>query len=368
MNGTASAARRAQGSTIAGFILRLARDSIPATQAHFAERLGVDLATVQGWESGRRPLANMKAGALLGLRRQLPALGADPAILGLLDAAMDADRIIGAALTSGEEGQLHPLAEWVHTRDTAHMIAWALNGTTPPSLVNRIKAPRRSKTPPAPLLPVPHRRQFFDHLRAAAESADRRTDQGVLLHRQALYLSSYDRTPDATRWTAQALHARRDVLAARGWSPHWAEARSTATALARLGDTEPLLTFIDRAMAEDDAAEAANLNYWAYWLGALPQVQANDRFMGDRSLSAFDPVTLFRRLVLGLRQAPGYADLYIHSLWALLGVYRWLPLAAPEIAAALTGHAASLLDGDRISARARRELVTVHYVLRENRK
>ncbi|WP_268253279.1 hypothetical protein [Streptomyces subrutilus] len=44
-------------------MLRAARTSVPATQQALAELLAVDLAvdltTVQGWESGRRPLANM---------------------------------------------------------------------------------------------------------------------------------------------------------------------------------------------------------------------------------------------------------------------------------------------------------------------
>ncbi|MEV7442808.1 hypothetical protein AB0O22_16900 [Streptomyces sp. NPDC091204] len=53
----------------------------PATQQGLAELLAVDLATVQGWESGRRPLANMKAGVLLGMRRRLAVLGASPAVL-----------------------------------------------------------------------------------------------------------------------------------------------------------------------------------------------------------------------------------------------------------------------------------------------
>ncbi|MEU6403996.1 XRE family transcriptional regulator [Streptomyces sp. NPDC046985] len=364
----AAQGRRGTGGTIAGFVLRLTRETIPATQSGFAEKLGVDLATVQGWESGRRPLAHMKAGALLNLRRQLPLLGADPGVLAFLDAAMDADRIIAAALHPPEAGHPHPLAEWVHTRDTAHMIAWALNGTTPPALAHRVRTPRRSTTPLAPLLPAQVRKDFFDHLRASAESADRTSDQGVLLHRQALYLSSYDRSPDATRWTAQALHSRRDVLAAHGWTPRWAGARSTAAALARLGDPEPLLTFIDRSMAEDDDAEAANLNYWAYWLGALPQAQASDHFMVDKTLSAFEPVALFRRLVQGIHQAPGYVDLYVHSLWALLAVCGWLPLAVPDAARSLGQEVDQLLSSDRISARAQRELSTMHYVLRQNCK
>ncbi|MFD4243935.1 helix-turn-helix domain-containing protein [Streptomyces sp. NPDC058525] len=58
------AARPVTG-TITGFVLRTARESIPRTQAAMAETLGVDLATVQGWESGRRPLANMRAVDLL---------------------------------------------------------------------------------------------------------------------------------------------------------------------------------------------------------------------------------------------------------------------------------------------------------------
>src|SRR4051794_2644695 len=89
---------RAATGTIAGFVLRLTRESIPLTQTGMAEALGVDLGTVQGRESGRRPLANMRAGDFLDLRRRLLALGADKTALGLLDAAMDADRIVGAAL------------------------------------------------------------------------------------------------------------------------------------------------------------------------------------------------------------------------------------------------------------------------------
>ncbi|MFJ4429036.1 hypothetical protein [Streptomyces bobili] len=83
----------------------------------------------------------MRAWALLGLRRRRPALGGDVALVPWLDAAMDADRIIAARL-DGEADGPHPLTEWVHTRDTAHMLAWELNGTVPP--------PARRAVPPAP--------------------------------------------------------------------------------------------------------------------------------------------------------------------------------------------------------------------------
>jgi hypothetical protein len=226
---------------------------------------------------------------------------------------------------------------------------------------------RRGPVALAPLLPAPDRKLFFSHLRESAEAATRAGESGLLLHRQAVYLSSYDRTPDATSWTAHALHSRRDLLAARGWSSHWAAARSTATALARLGDPQPLLDFIDRAMADDDTAEVANLNYWAYWLGALPQPQANDAFMLTCAPSGWEPVALMRGLVDGLDQPPGYVDLYAHSLWALLTTHTWLPLASPDLANRLSERTAQLLDEGAISPRSRRELGAVHRVLGGNR-
>ncbi|MFI1205695.1 XRE family transcriptional regulator [Streptomyces sp. NPDC020883] len=331
-----------------------------------AEALAVDLGTVQGRESGRRPLANMKAGAFLDLKRRLLALGAHHAALGLLDAAMDADRIISAALDPPEQPDLHPLAEWVHTRDTAHMIAWALNGTAPPSLRGRSPS-RRGPVAAAPLMATPDRDAFFTNLRAVVESAAEGGEGRALLRRQALYLTSYDRSPEANSWTAQALHARRGITAVQGGSPRWAEARSTATALARRGDPVPLLGFIDRFMADDDAAEAANLNYWAYWMGALREPQANDHFMADRALAGWDPVTLLRGLARGFVESPGFVDLYAHSLWALLTAHRWLPQASPTLAWSLSDRVARILDDGVISARSRRELAAVHYVLRDQR-
>ncbi|MFE9847720.1 helix-turn-helix domain-containing protein [Streptomyces sp. NPDC005576] len=351
---------------MSGFVLRLIRESIPSTQAGLAQALDVDLDTVQGWESGRRPVANMRAGALLELRRRLPALGARAATVVWMDAAMDADRIIAAGL-EGDGGGPHPLAGWVHTRDTAHMLAWALNGTVPPALAGRLPGPRRGPVAPGPQLAAADRAVFFDHLRSTAEAAARQGERGMLLHRQALYLSSYDQGPDAAAWTAQTLHQRRDVLAGRGWSPHWAEARSTATALARLGDPQPLLDFIDRALAGDDAAEAANLNYWALWLGALPVPQPDDAFMRDRDLTGWDPVTLLRQLTRGLHLAPGYLDLYAHSLWALLTAFPWLSQAAGPLAGPLREQTGLLLDQAALSMRSRRELADVHYVFDHDR-
>ncbi|MGW4699707.1 hypothetical protein [Streptomyces sp. NPDC004285] len=127
---------------------------------------------------------------LLELRRRLPALGAPSGVVGLLEAEMDADRVLAAALGNAEGP--HPLAGWVHTRDTAHMLAWALTGTTPPALAGRIPPVRRGPAPPSPALPTGLREAVFTHLREATEQAARHGEAGALLHRQALYLASYD--------------------------------------------------------------------------------------------------------------------------------------------------------------------------------
>ncbi|WP_256103153.1 XRE family transcriptional regulator [Streptomyces sp. ODS05-4] len=346
----------------------MARESVelgPRTQAGMAEALGVDLGTWQGWESGRRPLANVKVGSLMELRRRLLTMGGDSLVIGLLDAAMDADRIVSATIEP--EATRHPLADWVHTRDTAHMIAWALNGTTPPLLAARGPKARRGPSASAPLLSAQDRNSFFTRLREAADAAAICDEDGTLLHRQALYLNSYDRSAESASWTMHALRSRPGLLGARGWTPGWAAARSTAAALARLGDPQPLQDFIDRALADDEMAERANLNYWAYWTGAIREPQANDHFMHGRG-NRWEPQRLLRGLVDGLHQAPSYTDLYVHSLWALITTHPWLPLAAPDLSQRLEQQTAALLDFDGGTTRIRRELSTVHYVLREMNK
>ncbi|MGW6411099.1 helix-turn-helix domain-containing protein [Streptomyces vinaceus] len=350
---------------IAGFVLRTSRESIPRSQEEMAELLGVSVATYQGWEAGRRPISNMRGADLLGLRRRLPALGAAPDIVVLLDAAMDADRVIGAALSPSRPGAPHPLCEWVHTRDTAHMIAWAVNGSPPPVLRDRPVPPRHGPVASAPQLSPAERTVLFAHLRETAEAAGHLGVRGSLLRPQALYLTSYDHGPDAAAWTAHTLHARRGGTAERGWTPSWAEARSTATALARLGDPQLLWDFIERSMVDSDDGEIANLNYWALWLGAIRRPEANDEFMRDRSMQGWDPVTLLRGLVDGIHQAPGFVDLYAHTVWALLKTHRWLPLAAGGLLQTLTQRTTELLDGSALSERSRRELSAVHYRLGE---
>ena len=66
---------------IAGAVLRSIRESISHSQEVFAERLHVSPETVQSWETGRRPLANVSFVELQRLRRGMAAAGAQPALL-----------------------------------------------------------------------------------------------------------------------------------------------------------------------------------------------------------------------------------------------------------------------------------------------
>ncbi|MEW1634368.1 hypothetical protein AB0469_09860 [Streptomyces sp. NPDC093801] len=85
--------------------------------------------------------------------------------------------------------------------------------------------------------------------------------------------------------------------------------------------------------------------------------------MRDRELTAWDPVTLLRGLTYGLHEAPGWVDLYAHTLWALLTARPWLLQASGRLVRDLAERTQLLLGGGGISQRSRRELNAVHYVL-----
>ncbi|MEV7565639.1 helix-turn-helix domain-containing protein [Streptomyces tanashiensis] len=361
--GTGSRSRPATG-VVSGFVLRMLRESIPLPQTGLAERLDIDLGTVQGWESGRRPLGNIRTMDLLQLRRNLALLGADGPLLGWLDAAMDADRILTAVLHPPAEPADHPLAGWVQSRETAHLVAWAVCGIIPPALRSRAIRPRRGPVAAGPQLSVADRTDFFAQLRQTAESADRAGERGLLLRRQSLYLASYDPAPDAEDWAEQALRTMRPALALRAYTPQWIEARTAATVAARQGDPVPLYDFVD-ALAADQHSELANLAYWAYWLGSMPPTQPDDGFLHRPDPTAWSPPHLFQQLAGSLHDAPGTVDLYVHSLHTLLHLHPWLPLADPASARHLRERAVELLDAGVLSPVSRRDIESVHYRLQQ---
>ncbi|MFD5188112.1 helix-turn-helix domain-containing protein [Streptomyces sp. NPDC058357] len=338
------------------------REQVPRTQDELAEALGVDKTTVQGWESARRPLTSTQAGNLRAVSRTLLRLGAPSVMLTLLDEAVDADAVITHALSGPPSPVLsqHPLANWVFTRDTTHMLAWALNGTAPASLPAPNPRSRRGPSRSSPLLDTGELRAFYVHMRRAAELADHAGENGALLRRQALYLCSYDTASDTRAWLA---NMRRHTPGVRsGWSPHWADARSVAASLTRHGDREPLHAFIQNGIG-DETCEVANLNYWAYWLGIDQLPRPDDTFMINRSDTGWDGLALLRKLTDRLAPDLGCIDLNAHTVWALLASRRGLLTADPQLNRLLTGQVTVLLDTDAISAQTRREMESVHYGL-----
>jgi len=76
------------------------RESTGRTQQQLAEGIGVGVATIQGWESGRRPLMAMPTGNFMALRIRLRGLGAGPGLLDTLTEGLAADLFIGQALAT----------------------------------------------------------------------------------------------------------------------------------------------------------------------------------------------------------------------------------------------------------------------------
>lgn len=355
-----SATRR---GIISGYVLKLGRESTGHSQERLALVLGVDRGTVQGWESGLRPLTAAGYGRVMSLRQRLLALGARPDLIAALAPAVDADLLLEAILDlpadSVDLGQ-HPVGWTVQSRAVVEMLMWAAVGT-PPRLMASTPAPRRrGPVADGPALTAAERATLWDHLRILAERA-RGREGALLLHRQASFLGSCDPAGTATAWLRPTPQAKQFFGRSSTWSPYWADARSLAVALARDGDTEPLQDFIAAGVG-DTAWEQANLTYWAYWVGEVREQQPSDDFMVDPAV-AWSGAALYAHLVACLGRASTWLDLNVHSLWSLLQVRQGLSAGDRASTAILFDQSESLLDSGRLSPRARHELGSVRYAL-----
>lgn len=368
-------ARRAYGTLtggaspegrISGYVLKVIRECAGQTQEQLAESLGVSAASVQGWESGRRPLMAMPAGNLMALQAQLRRHGADPGLLDTLAQGLEADLFLGEALATPHhkaDPAGHLLGTWVITRPFTEMTAWPIGGKAPHALeCSTRRALRHGPVPSGPALGADERRHILTHLQAVAERADRRTAHGLLLARQAYYLIGFDTTPDTMAWLARMYRTdRRIVRPARGWSPGWPLARSTASALTRLGDPEPMRRFISDQL-RDEAGERANLNYWAFWVGDFAGQQTSDAFIGSTPPSAWHGNRLMRHLLDRLHGNIGFLELNIHTLWSLVRVRPEL-LSDPSVADEIAAKIEQLLDENLVSAASQRELDALRYAI-----
>ncbi|GGK77874.1 hypothetical protein Ppa06_41920 [Planomonospora parontospora subsp. parontospora] len=146
----------AREGRISGYVLKVIRESAGLTQDRFAERLAVDVTTVQGWESGRRPLMAVSTGAYLSLRHALLRFGVRSQLLAQLDMALEADRFVGYVLSTKADKPAaadHPLASWVITRPFTDLVAWPFTAATPSGLEGAARATgRRGPVATAPSL------------------------------------------------------------------------------------------------------------------------------------------------------------------------------------------------------------------------
>lgn len=300
---------------VSGYLLKLLRESIDKTQAQLAEALEVDLATVQGWESGRRPLTATRTADTTKLRMRMLRLGSPAWAVQLLGEALEADHFLSVAVDAGDRplaADEHPMAAFVLRRTLIEMIVWPFTGTLPPKLSQLPVRPRRGPVAAHPVLDAEDRTRFFDHMLVTADAAQGRTP---LLYRQPLFLLSLDQRPSTAGWLRSQY---RQALSRRGeLDMHaWMVARSAAISLARQGDREPLRWFVSTHMV-DELQATANLNYWAYWLGEVHDTQPDDTYVTDLDHRSWSGSRVTEHLLDNLDN-PAQADLNIRSLWTLL--------------------------------------------------
>jgi DNA-binding transcriptional regulator YiaG len=263
---------------VSGYVLKLIRGSLGLTQMSFADHLGVDVSTIQGWESGRRPLTALRVSDLLRLQTRLTMFGAPSGAVNSLHEAIEADGILSQAIAANDRQitiEENPLAATVHRRRLVNMITWPFTGVRPPQLRELPARPGRGPVAPQPVLASADQHRFFNHLLITADSKE--SVAMPVLRRQAIYLLGFDQRSESSDWLAgeleRAFFVRKTADLTSGIA-----ARSAAVALARRGDSDPLRYFIQNVLSDEKHA-AANLAYWAYWLGEINEAHTDDGYL-----------------------------------------------------------------------------------------
>jgi transcriptional regulator with XRE-family HTH domain len=343
---------------VAGYLLKLLRGSLGCTQTELADLLLVDGSTVQGWESGRRPLSALRSVELLRLGRSLSGLGAPVTAVSLLPLAVQADEFLSTCIGAGSSvlpEALNPLGQAVHRRDFVAFVTWPLTGIAP-SAVRSLPTPKsRGPVADRPTLTSSQLTQFFDQMQTSAEAA---SDQAKLIRRQATYLLGFDTRPGSAEWLSTH-HQRTAIRAIDARDvPSGIVSRSASLALARQGDLEPVRHFIQGTLSESNQLMGA-LTYWAYWLGEVPDAYANDEAMVTQAADLWSGRRLMEHL-LGHLHDPKNTEMNIHSLLGLVMARRGL-LESDTTLRERTIEAADRADTQTLGRHARSELANLRF-------
>ncbi|GAA1501657.1 hypothetical protein GCM10009827_011810 [Dactylosporangium maewongense] len=360
---TRSPGTRAIG-LVSGYVLKLARQSTGLTQERLAEEVGVDVTTVQGWESGRRPLAAVSAGDFLQLCVRLTRLGAPASTGRHLREAIEADQVLSTGITAAAawvNPETHPLAASVHRWTITNLITWPILSKVPEHL-HEFGRPStwRGPVPAQPTLTAEERTRFFDHLLTVAQRAASADE--ALLRRQAVYLLGFDGRPDVVDWLRAEWRRAGRGTAGTTQITGMLEARSASVALAAAGDSTYLSDFVNHMT--DGPAELANLNYWAYWIGELSNEQTSDAFMLDPDTRSWTGTRLLHHLMRRMQPQSPQLPLHVFTLHALVASRPALLNGDPAVRTALRGVVDKLIATPTVGRAERDQLVGLQYAVR----
>ncbi len=348
---------------MSGFVLKLARQSSGLTQEKLAECLRVDVTSVQGWESGRRPLTAMNVGDFARLSSRLARLGAPSSTGRHLREAVEADLVLSTGIAAGGtwvDPAAHPLATKVHRRNLTNLITWPLTGHLPYQLEEFVPTtPRRGPVPSHPSLYADERTRFFDHMLAVAERGTHADE--ALLRRQAVYLLGFDHRAEVVEWLRSEWQ-RAGTRRVDDDISRLLEARSASVALASAGDGTHIHDFV--IATSDTKAEIADLNYWAHWIGELAEDEVDDTFMFNRDPRAWSGVRLCRHLTNRLDPTSPHLPLNLHSLYTLVASRPALLTGRSNALASIAEALDRVSSSDALTRTGRDHVAGLRYALR----